>query len=370
MYACPRCDHRLERVQRREGVFWRCGRCRGQALAISLLRRTQARGYVDRIWMQARTERNVRGRPCPACARSMVEVPVGHDEADHRLDVCTRCQFVWFDPGEIEDAPASPRYALAPTDVAAARESEIPAAQRRLMADAQGAQPWEILAGMLGLPVEDVQTRIQIRPVLTWSLVGVVSLISTLAFAHRELVASFAFVPAEAFRLGGLTFLTPFFLHGGLWHLIGNMYFLLIFGDNVEDFLGRWRYALLLLFATVAGNFAHLLGSGGSATPCVGASGGISAVIAFYALQFPEARIGTYLRLGRYGPRRRTQMPAWMAFLLWLALQFLLTAMQLYGLTRVSALAHLGGAAVGVALWAVLKASRMRRTSAPFGPRP
>jgi membrane associated rhomboid family serine protease/Zn-finger nucleic acid-binding protein len=365
MYVCPRCEHRLDRVKHPEGVFWRCAHCRGRAVAIPLLRRTHAAEYVNQIWTYAREEKGVRRRPCPACAQFMLDVPIVHGDSAHWLDVCTRCHFVWFDPGEFEASPEVPTAQVV--------EPEMPAEARRLMAEArakeirarmeptyqrrgEGGQGWEILAAMLGLPVEDVQTRIQTRPALTWSLVGIVTLVSMLAFGNRGLIEQFAFVPADAFRHAGLTFLTPFFLHGGLMHLVGNMYFLLIFGDNVEDFLGRWKYALLLALATVAGNILHLMGNVGSEIPCVGASGGISGVIAFYALQFPQARIGLYIRMGFYYPRRM-QLTAWMAFLLWLGMQFLLTLMQMQGLTNVSALAHLGGAAVGLAVWGILKVS-------------
>src|SRR4030095_6138117 len=113
-------------------------------------------------------------------------------------------------------------------------------------------------------------------------------------------VQAFGFIPTEAWRYGGLTILTSFFLHGSILHLIGNLYFFLIFGDDVEDYLGRWRYVLVILTATVLGDIVHLLANANSTVPAIGASGGISGVIVFYALQFPRARVGILFRFYFY----------------------------------------------------------------------
>ncbi len=128
-------------------------------------------------------------------------------------------------------------------------------------------------------------------------------------------------------------------------HLVGNMYFLLIFGDNVEEFLGRPRFLLLMLLATLLGDCFHLVADPSATTPCIGASGGISGVIVFYALQFPKARLGFLLRFCW------VKMPAYFALVLWLLYQMVLATFQVSGFSRVSALAHLGGATAGFLFW-------------------
>jgi membrane associated rhomboid family serine protease len=209
---------------------------------------------------------------------------------------------------------------------------------------------WKWIPAIFGFPVESDANALRRYPFFTWSLGVLIVLISVLAFRNLEAaVAAFGFVPAEAWRYGGATFLTSFFLHGGVLHLLGNLYFLLIFGDNVEDFLGRWRYGLLILAATLTGDLVHLLADPGSTTPCVGASGGISGVIVFYALQFPKARLGFMFRY--FYRFQWVQIPAWTALVLWLLLQSVGVFQQLHGFSNVAATAHLGGAAVGFALW-------------------
>src|SRR5438132_4122517 len=131
------------------------------------------------------------------------------------------------------------------------------------------------------------------RPVVTWFLARISITASVHAFFHlQEAVQLFGLIPAQPLRLRGLTFVTSFFLHTGVIHLIGNMYFLLVFGDNVENFLGPKRYIALIAIAAFVGDLGHIASAPNSTIPCIGASGGIAGVITFYALAFPQAKIG------------------------------------------------------------------------------
>jgi len=161
----------------------------------------------------------------------------------------------------------------------------------------------------------------------------------------HQIVQRFGFIPAQPFRYGGLTVISSLLLHAGWIHLIGNMYFLMVFGDNVEDYLGKKRFLLLAVVAALSGDFLHWLLEPRSNLPSVGASGMISGVLAFYALQFPHARLAMlwYYRWVRF--------PAWGAFVLWGLLQIVGVVQQLSGFSHVSALAHIGGALSGIALW-------------------
>jgi membrane associated rhomboid family serine protease len=162
-------------------------------------------------------------------------------------------------------------------------------------------------------------------------------------------VNDYGLIPALAGRWHGLTFFTSFFLHAGVFHLIGNLYFLCICGDNVEDFLGWPRYLLLIVLAAFAGDLLHLVADPRSNIPSIGASGGIAGVIVFYALQFPHIRLGFLFRYWFYF--RWIRLPAWFALVLWLLFQFIDAGQQLTGASAVSSLAHLGGAVVGLLAW-------------------
>ena len=127
------------------------------------------------------------------------------------------------------------------------------------------------------------------------------------------------------------------------------MYFFLVFGDNVEDILGKKRFLILLFAAAFVGDIVHIMGDIHSITPCVGASGGISGVLAFYALKFPHANLGLFVR------HRWICLPANVIFFIWIVLQLICVYKQLHGFSNVSALAHLGGACVGFIFWFVTR---------------
>ena len=100
---------------------------------------------------------------------------------------------------------------------------------------------------------------------------------STFGFTQlHEIVSHLGLIPAQATRDGGVTFLTSFFLHAGILHLVGNIYFLFVFGDDVENFLRPFRYLALIAFAAFIGDLAHIAADPHSQIPCVGASGGIA----------------------------------------------------------------------------------------------
>ncbi|OFV96082.1 MAG: hypothetical protein A3F68_04480, partial [Acidobacteria bacterium RIFCSPLOWO2_12_FULL_54_10] len=211
-------------------------------------------------------------------------------------------------------------------------------------------QGWKTLPAFLGMPVEYESHALQRLPWATWGLAAAVSLVSLLAFLNMEkAVRDFALIPAEVGRYWGLTLLTAFFLHGSWLQLLGNIYFLLIFGDDVEDYLGKGRFLMVLLLAAVTGGVLHTLGHPDSTIPVVGASAGVSGILFLYGLQYPRARLGFLIRY--FFLFRWIRLRAWMYVLLWILIQSIGASQQIPGVTQVSFLGHLGGATIGFLFW-------------------
>jgi membrane associated rhomboid family serine protease len=190
--------------------------------------------------------------------------------------------------------------------------------------------------------------------VATWILAGAVTFVSVVGFADLSgVVARFGLVPAEAWRSYGATFVSSFFLHGGVVHLLGNLYFLLVFGDDAEDRLGVSRLLVLVFTAAMAGAALHVLVDPRSEVPVIGASAGISGVLVFYALSFPRARLAIVGPFWRW-----IRLPAAAYLGLWLLIQGLGAWQQVTGPSSVSHVGHLGGAAAGAAWWLALRSRR------------
>ena len=206
------------------------------------------------------------------------------------------------------------------------------------------------------IPLKDLNQR-RTFPIVTVSLIAVnvavfLYQITLPPQAMTEFVMAYAMVPAKLDQaLAGpagvplqaalLPFLTSMFLHGGWLHIIGNMWFLWIFGDNIEDQLGHFQYLVFYLLCGFAAALAHIVLNAGSNLPTVGASGAISGVMGAYLLLFPRAKVLTLVVLIVFFTF--WWLPAWVFLLYWFALQ-ILSGAQTVG--------HVGQETGGVAVWA------------------
>lgn len=490
MLNCPACHIGLDRTKTHEGALFVCPQCSGKLVPFSLLRQAVSPSLVDDLVRSARAQIQLNGKQCPSCSRPMALVAAVGARTPTNVDICTSCEAVWLDRGELDalpkrldraagpppiprsavphppavpkaptkivpvrpvpppapkPAPAAPaaqatpaaskppafqapKPAQAPAHVppparvparvmrsvaepassqanpqarplttkafephsrsaesqhvaALARQSaEESARQARAQAkqedlDRQDAisltpeEPWQWAPGALGLPVVSGEPTPKTLPVLTVLAAAAISVLFVSLMVQGTLAAAIAdwgLVPGEPGRHSGLTLLTSFALHASLWHLVGNMYFLVIFGRNVEDSLGRVKFILMLLLGHLAGVGLHMMFDPRPDLPVVGASAGISAVIAYYGVMFPNARIGIMWRvLIVVGPWLR--VPAFGALILFILMQLVGTMMQVYGFSEVSYLGHLGGISIG--LFAAIVA-RLRRNAREFaGPK-
>jgi membrane associated rhomboid family serine protease len=325
-------------------------------MALEVVKKAVPRQAVNTLWQKARASRQGDGKQCPACKRRMTEVPIVSAERTEYLDVCTGCHFIWFDPKEFEALPKSAEAMAPKTPQMSDKEKEEIALihletvkNMQIDQEAHETSPdnwWEVVIAYMGIPVEYNVTPLKHKPIATWLLAGVIAMVSCLTFGDlKSVVMNWGLIPAELGRHYGLTFVTSFFLHGGFVHLLGNLYYLIIFGDNSEDVLGKRRYLLLIAAAALVGDIAHIISDPGSTIPCVGASGGISGVLAYYCLRFPKATVGIVVFF------HWVRLPVVFMLIIWVVLQIFSIMQQSVGIGNVAVFAHLGGAAVGVLFW-------------------
>lgn len=200
------------------------------------------------------------------------------------------------------------------------------------------------------LPLRDT-VRARSLPILNYSLIGLNVLIFIVEAgmgptAFRGMLTRFGLVPAQlslARPLSYLTLLTSVFLHGSWFHLISNMWTLHIFGDNVEDRMGRGRYLLFYLLAGVIAGTTQVLFAPQSQVPTVGASGAIAGVLGAYFLLFPQGRVLTLIPL--FILPWFVEIPAFIYLGIWFLTQ---VSSGLVTLGRLGA----GGSFSGIAWWA------------------
>ncbi|HAD87537.1 MAG TPA: rhomboid family intramembrane serine protease [Rhodospirillaceae bacterium] len=194
--------------------------------------------------------------------------------------------------------------------------------------------------------------------------------IPAVVFGERQLPPELLWVPAEA------TLLTSMFMHGGPMHLIGNMLYLWILGDNVEDAMGHLKFLIFYLLCGLAAVMAHMLIDTSSTVPLVGASGAISGVIGAYLLLHPKAYINVLIWIFVFV--KIVPIPAWIALAFWIGLQVVNGAMDPGTGGGVAFWAHVGGAVAGMVLVPFFKHKDVplfngvggRGQGAPHRPRP
>ena len=183
-------------------------------------------------------------------------------------------------------------------------------------------------------------------------VVYALGVIPAVLMGREALPAELALLPAPA------TILTSMFMHGGFLHLAGNMLYLWIFGNNVEDAMGRVRFLVFYVSCGVAAVFAQVLPNPGSTVPMIGASGAISGVLGAYLLLYPRARVLLGLPLG-FLIVQLGRFPAGWVLVAWFVMQLLMGGMNA---TRVAGAeggvafgAHIGGFVAGLLLVTIFK---------------
>jgi membrane associated rhomboid family serine protease len=211
-------------------------------------------------------------------------------------------------------------------------------------------------------PIGDEQNGRILRPVVNYTLIAINILVFLYQLtlpdtprdpALQDFVFRWGAIPSEISNGRHLeTLLTSMFMHGGWLHIGGNMLFLWVFGDNVEDAMGHVRYLLFYLLCGLAAGLAQVFIDASSTGPLVGASGAIAGVLGAYILLFPRGKIRTIVFLGFFVTV--VLIPAWVQIGIWIVLQFFNGVAGLGVHTEesggVAYWAHIGGFIAGAVL--------------------
>jgi membrane associated rhomboid family serine protease len=208
-------------------------------------------------------------------------------------------------------------------------------------------------------PLRDTQPSYS-KPVVTILLIVVNILVFLFEFSldpetQNAFIAAYGLIP-DQFHFSNV--ITSMFLHGGWMHVLGNMWFLWIFGDNIEDILGHGKYILFYLLCGVVAALAQVAVSPNSRIPTVGASGAIAGIMGAYMIKFPHSRILSLVTIVFFFTT--VEIPAWIMLIYWFVIQFF-SGVGTLGSSQVSQggvafFAHIGGFIAGIVLISVMGA--------------
>ncbi len=203
------------------------------------------------------------------------------------------------------------------------------------------------------IPLRDTQPSYS-PPIATIAIISLNVLIflyqlSLSPYETNYFIAHYGLIP-DRFHYSATV--TSMFVHGGWLHIIGNMWFLWIFGDNVEDVLGHWKFAIFYLLCGITAAFVHAYLNADSRVPTVGASGAIAGVMGAYLVKFPHSRIVTLLPIVIFFTT--IEVPAYFMLIYWFVIQVFsgVGSIGYSNLSRggVAWFAHVGGFLAGIIL--------------------
>ncbi|MBN1314636.1 MAG: rhomboid family intramembrane serine protease [Anaerolineales bacterium] len=207
------------------------------------------------------------------------------------------------------------------------------------------------------IPIQDMNPS-RTKPVITWVIIA----LNVIVYLYEIVLDGMGQLDPFLYQAGVVPSLittnltnipdifTSMFLHGGWIHLLGNMLYLWIFGDNIEDRMGHGRFLVFYLVGGVLASVAQIIVSPGSNVPIIGASGAIAAVLGAYLVEYPRARVRSLLMLGYF--IRFVHIPAVVVLGFWFVLQFFNGFLSLSSMSAggVAYFAHIGGFVAGMIL--------------------
>ena len=341
---CPRCTYWLSVYTHGATELDHCDRCGGTFLDPGEAAEVFGELADPSSWKESWHTESLgpTNLQCPRDGERLVGHRVEFDKDRVEVDTCPDCHGLWLDAHE-----GTALYNL----VSAAEDK----ARRRQMGIEKPGVASYLFQLFTGFPVE-VWNPVRRKPVLVYSLIGilvaafVVQLVLTPVLTEDPGILFM--VPTQVLAGDRLwTIITSEFFHGGFAHIAGNLYFLWVFGDNVEDVLGKRRFIVLYMAALVAANLLHLVFESGSDIPTLGASGAISGVMGAYVVLFPKVKLYVMILFFRFS----IGVIWYLGF--WVVMQIGMAAMDMPG---VAWMAHIGGFIAGAGIAAVWRGQVLR----------
>ncbi len=361
--TCPECRVPMESLEQGGVILNVCHTCHGTWFDPGLLVRF-AGMPLDLAAPRAAEER-LRIRYCPRCTRQRLEAMEVRDGGELVLDQCGRCQGLFVEAGKLPRIERLKAHRARRAAIEDARLRGVIAEERRKRdANAQPSRGVELESGsasagnvltlLLDLPREE-GASVETTPYAVYGLAGVILLVWLWQLVvPQDVWLALASVPSDV--LAGrrrYTLITDMFIHGGWFHVLGNLYFFLVFADNVEDRVGHLSFVgWYLLWGVISGMISVALCSPQSLDiPQLGASGAISGAMGAYVVLFPQNRIVARL-FGFLAWGVVIKLPAWIYLGFWMVLQFFFATR---GDPGVAWWAHVGGFASGAVAGALYR---------------
>lgn len=322
---CPVCSNRLRQITAKSVILDVCPNCKGiwfdcdefadfvGKLSASEQITAEKVKLFQRRNVQALHKLKEKARLCPKCSSKLRKFNYSYD-SNVFLDKCPNCGGIWADGGEIEQVA---RYLKEDPQATAVGEALAESIAQRDCEEALEGQRWFIPLRII-VPLSDDAPRDRF-PVVTVALIALCTLILVcdMYFNPDRLVHTVDYIPKDPAHFFDADLVASIFSHGGIFHLVWNMLFLWLFGDNVEDQFGRWGYGCLFLGFAFTAVLLGLVFATSLSIWAVGISTAVSAIMGAYFIFYPVAKVKVFVFSGVM------EIPAVVFLGMWFLFQFI-----------------------------------------------
>lgn len=372
---CPICSCELRKIKSKNVIIDVCRNCSGiwfdsgelQLFLQQIIESPDITPESTRLFTPRHVETShpsvQENRVCPKCSVVMKTFNYAYD-SNVFLDKCQNCDGIWAEAGEVKQIARflkkDPKVMVIAQDIVKRQQyinelHELADIGNTLRTHAH----YSAFMPKIFLPLND-DYQAEKFPVVNISII----LVSVLVFLLQLFVVQdpqaflsrFGFNVSQIWSIG---LISSTFLHGGIFHILGNMYFLWIFGDNIEDHMGRIRFLVFYIASGIAACFLHASFYNGPNIPLIGASGAISGVMGAYCVLYPQARLQVLVFC------RIIWIPASIYLTSWFLFQILYSIITLSSNAyyRIAWVAHVGGFIFGMLTAYIMKKKKIDKVA-------
>lgn len=374
LYLCPISKMKLIKAHAGGGLLWYSKSSEGRMVSYQMMKFFIGENQARELFLRSKSNKTCKvGLDCPSCAKSMKSIFAPSWTGGYKVEVCDRCHVFWLAKNMHPEVPSVNDMIIETGDTTVVGQlvddqAKILIAKENIRLNEEFAPPDDLLskvAGTIGLPVE-IHKRDDPFGLIGKSLAIIFVCIYFLTMGNEAGVFSaLGFYPDDFFKNNCLNLLTAPFLHGDLYHLVFNMYFYLVFANDVEQFLGPLKFLIFIFVSIILGSTFSAFISTSINIPHIGFSGVISSLITFYALQFKDTKVGFAFPIFHYKllyPKSGDVYPffsvRWIRLSIiwvlvwWICKEFILYAfLERNGVSGISHSGHLSGYIAGFILW-------------------
>lgn len=330
---CPRCKNKLILSKLLDAELYSCKSCESGLISKNLLLNKfsgefirNIRNSIISLTLNSSTPYNIR---CPKCNHTMFQFTSHFRGTNHPIDFCSNCSLFWLDKVELESILINRNQELNNVRSNIVNLESIKLEQNLEKDRYRESNSIAIWQRIFGLKLEGEHAYFSKFPITIWIISSILIFLNIKTWMSHSDILQFSLIPSDPLKNYGFNLISSFFIHMNPYHLGINIYFLLLFGDRIENEIGKMRILALLFLSAFFASLMDILIRSNSEIPSVGAGGGIAGLLMYFTLAYPNTKISIPVSLDLRFLNFHLSINAHYITILWLFLHIIINSYNL-----------------------------------------